>query len=395
MGKIWEFIKKEWQANQDGYAKMEAEENAAKQHPIVPFPEEQKYQIPPNKTERQYANELLKKANWHANEINSSTCVFDFTCAYKKLLEIFEKLIWLNEVRNIFMYPTPRSNLEEIQSHIVETINKVIRQSLRKIESDGVSVEEEIKNFTQSFMEDETIQSIAKAENYETMNQLIIDIKNAEKARCLAEEKRRLSTIGHVPNLNFSKFDSMDVIRAMEAQLDSIYLFFLNSALSVESGNKLFSDFKENCLSSKLPLAAEVRLESLLEEYEKKFSYPSPLVSIDHMDGHQFEKWCAKLLERNGFTNVTVTRGSGDQGVDITAVKDEVHYAIQCKCYSSNLGNTPVQQVHAGKSLYRCQVGVVMTNQYFTPGAIELAQATGVLLWDRDKLKKMIGSAAP
>ena len=55
---------------------------------------------------------------------------------------------------------------------------------------------------------------------------------------------------------------------------------------------------------------------------------------IDNMDGHSFEYWCADLLRDNGFENVSVTQGSGDQGVDVLAEKDGVKYAIQCKCYS-------------------------------------------------------------
>ena len=31
-----------------------------------------------------------------------------------------------------------------------------------------------------------------------------------------------------------------------------------------------------------------------------------------------------------------------------------------------------------------------MTNAHFTPGAVELARATGVLLWDRDVLQQMM-----
>lgn len=90
-----------------------------------------------------------------------------------------------------------------------------------------------------------------------------------------------------------------------------------------------------------------------------------------------------------GFCNVEVTRGSGDQGVDVLAEKDGVKYAIQCKCYTSDLGNKPVQEVNTGKTIYRCQVGVVMTNRYFTQGAKDAAEATGILLWDRDVVQKM------
>lgn len=114
------------------------------------------------------------------------------------------------------------------------------------------------------------------------------------------------------------------------------------------------------------------------------------LHTVDLLDGPGFERWCAQLLRRIGYSDVEVTKTSGDQGVDITAVKDDVRYAIQCKCYSSDLGNHPIQEVHAGKSMYGCHVGVVMTNRYFTTGAKDLAKATGTLLWDRDKIKSML-----
>lgn len=116
---------------------------------------------------------------------------------------------------------------------------------------------------------------------------------------------------------------------------------------------------------------------------------PSPMSLVDGMSGVEFEQWCAELLERNGFHEVKRCGGAGDQGVDIVATKDEVRYAIQCKCYATDLGNTPVQEVYAGKQYYRCQVGVVMTNRHFTKGAVNLAAATGVLLWDRERLLKM------
>ncbi len=114
--------------------------------------------------------------------------------------------------------------------------------------------------------------------------------------------------------------------------------------------------------------------------------------NFDDLEGLEFENWCANLLKNNGFINVEVTRASGDQGVDILAEKGEIKYAIQCKCYSSDLGNSPVQEVHAGKSMYNYHVGAVMTNRHFTSGAKELAKATGVLLWDREKLLQMMSN---
>lgn len=111
---------------------------------------------------------------------------------------------------------------------------------------------------------------------------------------------------------------------------------------------------------------------------------------IDAMEGHEFEHFIAALLRQLGYQKVEVTRGSGDQGVDVLAEKDDIRYAVQCKCYTTDLGNTPIQEVNTGKMIYQCHVGVVVTNRYFTQSAREAAKATGVLLWDRAKLEKML-----
>lgn len=143
--------------------------------------------------------------------------------------------------------------------------------------------------------------------------------------------------------------------------------------------------------TGEIPIAGIVTSE--LCDYDDCEDFDVDDISIiDCMDGHSFEYFCAEVLEKNGFKNVSVTKGSGDQGVDVLAEKGGIKYAVQCKNYSSPLGNTPVQEVNAGKTFYNCHVGVVMTNSTFTPGAKELAQATGVLLWDRKVLQEMMGS---
>ena len=110
---------------------------------------------------------------------------------------------------------------------------------------------------------------------------------------------------------------------------------------------------------------------------------------FDKLSGIEFEYWCANVLHKNGFEQIEVSKESGDQGVDIIAEKEGVRYAIQCMRYSTTIGNKPVQEIAAGKLFYKCHVGVVMTNNYFTRSAKELAIATGILLWDRDVIIRM------
>lgn len=111
---------------------------------------------------------------------------------------------------------------------------------------------------------------------------------------------------------------------------------------------------------------------------------------LDEMEGHEFEYFCAELLQENGFYEVEVTRASGDYGIDILAEKDGVTYAIQCKCYSAPVGVKAIQEAYAGRDYYDRMVGAVLTNQYFTNPAVEAAKKLKILLWDREYLESMM-----
>ena len=95
---------------------------------------------------------------------------------------------------------------------------------------------------------------------------------------------------------------------------------------------------------------------------------------LDAMEGHDFEYFCADLLEDHGFKSVEVTRGSGDYGVDVPAEKEGVTYAVQCKRYDGPVGVKAVQEAYAGRDYYDRMVGAVMTNQYFTEPAVKAAK---------------------
>ncbi len=104
------------------------------------------------------------------------------------------------------------------------------------------------------------------------------------------------------------------------------------------------------------------------------------------MDGRQYEYQCARRLKNKGFSKVEVTKGSGDQGIDIIAYNAGKKYGIQCKYYSSPVGNFAVQEAFTGAKFYNCDVAVVITNNSFTQSAQDLAEKTGVLLWTNNNV---------
>ncbi len=110
------------------------------------------------------------------------------------------------------------------------------------------------------------------------------------------------------------------------------------------------------------------------------------LENIDNMTGVEFEEFVAKIINNLGYGYVQMTPGSNDYGVDIIAHKNGSKYAIQCKRFSNTVGNKAIQEIYSGMKHYNADFGVVITNNYFTRNAINLASSTNIELWDRDYL---------
>ncbi len=108
------------------------------------------------------------------------------------------------------------------------------------------------------------------------------------------------------------------------------------------------------------------------------------------LSGEEFEDYVALVLEDNGFRDVELTSASGDQGVDILATRGGKRYAIQCKNYEDAVGNFAVQEAFAGCEYYECDVAAVICPGTYTRAARELAESTGVLLWDGRRLSRMM-----
>ena len=110
---------------------------------------------------------------------------------------------------------------------------------------------------------------------------------------------------------------------------------------------------------------------------------------IDSLDGVAFEKILGKIFESMGYS-VQFTKTSGDQGADLLLSKGDELKIVQSKCYKDNVSNSAVQEAVAAKAFYKYDLAAVVTNSHFTQGAIDLAEANGVELIDRDKLIELL-----
>lgn len=102
----------------------------------------------------------------------------------------------------------------------------------------------------------------------------------------------------------------------------------------------------------------------------------------------EFEVYCAETLRAYGWS-VTRTPLSHDQGVDVIAEKNGVRVVLQCKLYSSPVGNKAVQEIAAGRAHQRAHYGAVVTNNAYTRSAKELAVTNGIWLLHFSELPQL------
>ena len=72
--------------------------------------------------------------------------------------------------------------------------------------------------------------------------------------------------------------------------------------------------------------------------------------------GEEYEVMCCQKLKQHGFTHIETTPKSGDHGIDILAHRAGKKYAIQCKYYSSPVGNHAIQEAYSGCAYYRYDI---------------------------------------
>jgi restriction system protein len=134
-------------------------------------------------------------------------------------------------------------------------------------------------------------------------------------------------------------------------------------------------------------LVALVRFYGIVREARRLRSLR--LADIDSMAGADFEEYLAAVLEDQGF-RVEWTGTSGDLGVDLIAEQGEYRCAVQAKRQTAPVSRRAVSDAVAGMAHYGCNAAMVVTNSYFTDGAVELAESTGCELIDRNTLAEWV-----
>jgi restriction system protein len=206
-------------------------------------------------------------------------------------------------------------------------------------------------------------------------------------------------------------WSSIIFVEAMKSLFNLAYFFFVPA--------KIRAKLKDNVVSK--------YFAKLWEKYEKinvgvKTLPKYTMKEIDSLgdNGRKYEEFVALFYKNEGFRSYTTTElkedenlpasvmrmsGNGEQGVDVVVffeketLIDNVPYTgllIQCKQYSSTVGNKAIQEIYGAIPMYEKHFKqkfkpLCWTNNYYTPHATELAKANGVGLIDRNMMMKLLG----
>jgi restriction system protein len=157
--------------------------------------------------------------------------------------------------------------------------------------------------------------------------------------------------------------------------------YFINTALIPHLSNLGYS-FDKKEMKQLYP-----SFDAAIEHVARR-ALPASSAITDIATGHDYEHFCARLLSKNGFYP-SVTKASGDQGVDIIADCNGLSVVFQCKFSTSPVGNKAVQEVVAARIHEQADLAVVISNTTYTKSAEALAGTTGTILINHDEIHNL------
>lgn len=192
------------------------------------------------------------------------------------------------------------------------------------------------------------------------------------------------------PHLNSSSLSEVNYRLAWARTLLKKHGAILNSARGVWSISSAFSDVaevngaeiekvyhKSNATKKDIPAGSDP--EDIPEEVRpwRKKLYEV----LVHMDPYAFERLTQRVLRECGFTQVEVTKKSGDGGIDGTGKLRingifSFNIAFQCKRYQGVVSSGDIRDFR-GSLTTNIEKGVFITTGSFSKAAIEEASAPG------------------
>lgn len=233
-----------------------------------------------------------------------------------------------------------------------------------------------------------------KEEFYEKRNNLKQIVK--QHAKTLLRKRKQMIVVDDYGVEYREKWDKeKEYFLANVAEINLNELIDLGIFIDTVEDTECSDELEVGLSDASLVIADyEIYFLSYIDEILSNSFSESDNAYNESMSGHDYEHFCAQLLEKEGW-EAKVTKGSGDQGVDIVATKSDLVLAIQCKKYSKPVGNKAVQEVYAARQYIGADAAAVISNNSYTKSAQELARANDVLLLHHDQIEKIFELLTP
>jgi len=302
-----------------------------------------------------WAKDLLKDMNYYFNCSES-----------KKLVTEFIKNSYLFTFAKMFAF---KKLADEINSNKKSEFYKIIHNAINKFGSHDQIAEKTYNIFIDSFyLSENNFTLVDYMEFISFMVQTIND-------------NISLYDDSIIEKLDLNDLSKSKLLQYNSAQLAKSIIYF--KMVKKEDLVSYFKEYQTLDTLTKTISDLQNKQDLLYNDYSEEDKIT--IDDVDLMSGVEFEAFVKGILEKMGY-KCRLTKTTGDQGIDILAEKDKIKIAIQTKCYSAKVGNHAIMEAFAGMKHYNATKCMVITNNYFTKSAIELAKSNNVVLWNRDTL---------
>lgn len=128
---------------------------------------------------------------------------------------------------------------------------------------------------------------------------------------------------------------------------------------------------------------------NFIKEFEHKTIEVKSVEDLDELNPLEFECFVREMFIKQGFRAWT-TKRSHDKGVDVVAEKGTERFVIQVKYSSKSVNGDAIFQVNYGKTDYKANKAIVVTNSKFTDRAILYAKQYKVDLIDEGNISRFL-----
>ena len=132
----------------------------------------------------------------------------------------------------------------------------------------------------------------------------------------------------------------------------------------------------------------QIALQKEEERLRKQKDYWIKYWSTMRKNGFEFEKAISNLYQKLKY-KVTLTKGTGDGGVDLILEKNNIITIVQCKAHKNPVGPAPVIELWGVKDDFKATSAIFIAYAGVTSGAYDFARNKKLEIIDVNKLIEM------